>query len=76
MDVDSKYQVNILQRDIGGIVQILNRLQSKVKILKEKDLNSKKDSVKEEKLVEETIMAKQLLRLKRIQTCKEIKSFC
>ena len=66
MDVDSKYQVNILQRDIGGIVQILNRLQSKVKILKEKDLNSKKDSVKEKKLIEETILAKQLLRLKRM----------
>ena len=57
MDVDSKYQVNILQRDIGGIVQILNRLQSKVKILKEKDLNSKKDSVKEKRLIEETILA-------------------
>ena len=66
MDVDSKYQVNILQRDIGGIVQILNRLQSKVKILKEKDLNSKKDSVKEKRLIEETILAKQLLRLKRM----------
>ena len=66
MDVDSKYQVNILKRDIGGIVQILNRLQSKVKILKEKDLNSKKDSVKEKKLIEETILAKQLLRLKRM----------
>ena len=66
MDVDSKYQVNILQRDLGGIVQILNELQSKVKILEEKDLNSKKDSVKEKKLIEETILAKQLLRLKRM----------
>ena len=65
MDVDSKNQVNILQRHMGGIVQILSELQSKVKILEEKDLNSKKDSVKKEKLIEQTILSNKNVAIKR-----------
>jgi chromosome segregation ATPase len=57
MDLDINDQVKTLQRHMGGIVQLLKELQSRVKSLEGRNSDSKNNGSEEHQVIQKTIEA-------------------